>query len=269
MRHNIKEEIDRELAGIQASEEKLQRILDETAQTGREQRKIPGARLALCVMLLAVLAAIPVSASVLSSIRGTTRITEENKDLVGQKQCTATETVPTEEFERESQETVDISSQYMTAEEAAEQTGGIIREVGVDESGNACLWTGQTITPIALKEGTEESSWLIEPLLSANGDVTVFTKEDGGGWYLKEGETLTIRYRIDPAATDGGDTENGERMSIGYIFNHTFCEAQLHEKAKEFTYALTAQEGGEYYFYNENLCAGYIYLAEGVIEIGR
>ena len=44
---------------------------------------------------------------------------------------------------------------------------------------------------IELNEASEGKSWKIEPLLSGNGDVTVFARGNGEGWYLKEGQTLT------------------------------------------------------------------------------
>ena len=88
MKRNIKEEIDRELSYIQADEQKLQNILERRPE---QHRGISKARVALCVMLLALLVSVPVSASVLRTIRGTTRITEENRELVGQKQYAVSE----------------------------------------------------------------------------------------------------------------------------------------------------------------------------------
>ena len=266
MKRNIKEEIDRELSYIQADEQKLQNILERRPE---QHRGISKARVALCVMLLALLASVPVSASVLRTIRGTTRITEENRELVGQKQYAVSEDAEEGIGQEHAGTEMPEVSPYMTAEAASEQTDGIIREIGLDQEGNPCLYDGQIITVIELNEASEGKSWKIEPLLSGNGDVTVFARGNGEGWYLKEGQTLTLRYRIDPSEVFGGDVENGETMSVGYICNHTFQSAQLHVKAKEFSYTLRAPEDGVYYFYNENFSAGYIYLSEGEIAAGE
>ena len=269
MRHEIKKELDQELSNIQADELQFQKILDRAEKEQRGHSGIPKARIALCVMILGLLAAIPVSASVLRNIRGTVRITEENRDLVGKELYTATTEAPTEEEMENRGEMIPDSSWYMTDEEASEQTEGIIQEIGTDADGNPCLQKSTVITPVPLKKSEEGERWIIESLLSNNGDITVFTKENGDGWYLEAGEVLTIHYRIDPSATASGDVNNGEQMSIGYIRDHVFYDYQQHRKAKEFTYTLTAPAEGTYYLYNRNCCAGYIYLTEGTIELGE
>lgn len=274
IKYEIKEKLDRELSNIQADEQQLRKILDRAEKENKMEEEhrecsIPKARIALCIMLLGLLAAIPVSASVLKNIRGTVRITEENRELVGKELYTATTEEPAEKEEEDRGEMISIESQYMTNEEATEQTGGIIQEIGAGDDGNPCLLKSTVITPVPLEESREGEKWLIESLLSNNGDVTVFTKENGDGWYLEAGQTLTIRYCIDPSAVDSGDVNDGEQMSIGYIFNHVFYNYQQHRKAKEFTYTLTAPEPGIYYLYNQNCCAGYIYLTEGTIEAGK
>jgi hypothetical protein len=54
-------------------------------------------------------------------------------------------------------------------------------------------------------------------------------------------------------------------MEIGYIKNGELITS-FAKKAKEFTYTITADEAGEYYFYAENMSAGSIIITSGIIK---
>jgi len=54
-------------------------------------------------------------------------------------------------------------------------------------------------------------------------------------------------------------------MEIGYIKNGEVISG-LFDKAKEFSYTITADDEGEYYFYAENWSAGFIIISSGLIK---
>lgn len=120
-----------------------------------------------------------------------------------------------------------------------------------------------SITNIALKESNEHYA-IPELLLTNNADLVIFTKTEKSGWHLEKGEKLSIRFNLDLKTSKYSDPA-GEWMEIGYIKNGELITS-IAKKEKEFSYTITADEVGEYYFYAENLSAGKILIASGVIK---
>lgn len=120
----------------------------------------------------------------------------------------------------------------------------------------------RSVTNIAVKEN--DGSYEIPELLTENADLVIFTKTDDSGWHLNKGEQLTIHYEID-LKTNMQSDPIGENMRIGYIKNGEIISKVL-KKAKEFSYAVTADSTGEYYFYVENASAGKIIMTTGIIK---
>lgn len=119
-----------------------------------------------------------------------------------------------------------------------------------------------TITNITVKENN--GSYEIPELLTDNGDLVIFTKTGDSGWHLNRGEQLTIHYVLD-LKTNMQSDPTGENMKIGYIKNGELNSGVL-KKEKEFSYTVTADATGEYYFYTENFSAGKIIITSGIIK---
>ncbi|MFC5406562.1 hypothetical protein [Cohnella soli] len=119
-----------------------------------------------------------------------------------------------------------------------------------------------SVTNIAVEKDDELFS--IPEILTDNGDLVIFTKMDQSGWHLDKGEKLSIRFNLDLTTNQYSDPK-GENMEIGFIRNGELIQAYF-EKDKEFSYTITADEAGEYYFYTENYSAGKIVIEKGMIE---
>jgi hypothetical protein len=111
-----------------------------------------------------------------------------------------------------------------------------------------------TITNIPVTENDGRYA-IPELLLKDNGSLVIFTKKGDSGWHLNKGEQLSIRYTLD----------SDQWMEIGYIKNGELITS-FAKKAKEFSYTITADEAGEYYFYAEDLSAGSIIISSGIIK---
>lgn len=119
-----------------------------------------------------------------------------------------------------------------------------------------------TITNIVTKE--KGNIYTIPEIRTSNGDIVVFTKEGELGWCLKKGDELTLNYKLDVISNKQSDV-NGENMEVGYIKNGKPVKGYF-KKAKEFKYTIKADEDGDYYFYAENYCSGYIIIQSGSIN---
>jgi hypothetical protein len=113
-----------------------------------------------------------------------------------------------------------------------------------------------SVTNIAVAENDGKYA-IPELLLKNNADLVIFTKKEESGWHLDKGEQLNIRYTLEDPA--------GDWMEIGYIKNGELITS-FAKKAKEFSYSITADEAGEYYFYAENMSAGSIIITSGIIN---
>lgn len=196
----LREQIDTELKELRPSEEILHKILK-----SKKHRQLPKGRLLLCAALLATLAVIPVSAKMFGVITETTRITDENRELLGQPDIAISSEAPADETGSEEPE---LLMDY--PEKMAEVTEGIIKEV------DKGAFLAEPITVLSLSPNADNTGWVIPELLTSNGFTTIFTQENGKGWELKKGDTLHIRYHI--GATKGTDPDDPrERMEIGYI----------------------------------------------------
>ena len=118
-----------------------------------------------------------------------------------------------------------------------------------------------SITNIALME--KDNVFHIPQLLTGNGDLVIFTKEEGDGWDLKKGDKLSIEYSLD--LTNPYSDPKGENMELGFIKNGELIKGSL-SKEKSFAYTVTADEDGVYYFYTENYSAGKIIIESGIVE---
>ncbi|MFB9274397.1 hypothetical protein [Cohnella cellulosilytica] len=118
-----------------------------------------------------------------------------------------------------------------------------------------------SITNIALEE--QDGRFLIPQLLTGNGDLVIFTKEEGGGWELEPGDELSIRFKLD--LTHNYSDPNGEYMELGFIRNGEPIKGSF-DKTPSFDYTVTADEAGVYYLYTENYSAGKIIIDSGAVS---
>lgn len=107
-------------------------------------------------------------------------------------------------------------------------------------------------------------SFRIPEVLTANGNIVIFTKGEEVGWQLNKGEQLTLHYGLD-LKTNADSDETGERMEVGYVHDGRLVQGYS-AKAKQFDYTLTADEAGAYYFYIRNASAGKIIVSSGTIR---
>jgi hypothetical protein len=121
-----------------------------------------------------------------------------------------------------------------------------------------------SVTNIAVTENDDGKYAIPELLLKNNGGLVIFTKKGDSGWHLNKGEQLTIRYTLDLKTNKDSDPA-GEWMEIGYIKNGELFTS-FAKKAKEFSYTITADEMGEFYFYAVNYSAGKIIIASGAVN---
>jgi hypothetical protein len=119
-----------------------------------------------------------------------------------------------------------------------------------------------SVTNIPAKES--DGKYAIPEFITNNGDLVVFTKADESGWHLNKGEQLTIRFTLDLKTNKQADPA-GEYMEIGYVKNGELING-FAKKEKEFSYTITADAAGEYYFYAENASAGSIIITSGIIK---
>lgn len=119
-----------------------------------------------------------------------------------------------------------------------------------------------SVTAIPVAAGSA-GAYKIPELLTGNGHLVIFTKPEGTGWRLRQGDTLAIRYELD-VQTNAQSDPSGEYMEVGFIRNGEPVKLDV-KKARSFAYTLTADEDGDYYFYAENYSAGTIIVASGTI----
>lgn len=102
-----------------------------------------------------------------------------------------------------------------------------------------------------------EDGYRCTEIIIPNGQAAVYTKEDGNGWDLKAGQTITINYTL----YDGGET-----LKIGVIKDNTMYNGTI-ISGKEGEYSLTAKESGTYYIYLISYSSDYISLNNSIISI--
>jgi hypothetical protein len=146
--------------------------------------------------------------------------------------------------------------------EIAPLKGPILKSNIINQNQLQKLHAG-SVTNIAVT-GIDKKYAIPELLLRNNSDLVIFTKTEESGWHLNTGEQLTIRFDLDLKTSKDSDPA-GDWMEVGYIKNGELITS-FTKKAKEFTYTITADKAGEYYFYTENYSAGSIVIASGIIK---
>lgn len=117
--------------------------------------------------------------------------------------------------------------------------------------------TPSSINDFAVKEDNN-NYYLTPEIITTNGSVSLFTKEDGSGWKLDKGNTLTFNF-------NKYDSKS-KNIVIGYVLNGKLING---EKFTDLSgnYKIIADEPGEYYIYIVNVSSDYIAFKEGNITL--
>ncbi len=131
----------------------------------------------------------------------------------------------------------------------------LIREVQPD----TCM--PRSISAFAVQEKDEK--FFTPEVIFVNGVMVIFTKEDGSGWHLDEGESLKLEVEEYPSEINSG---RGQFVSYQYIFNGTLMGKDFPDTLSlNLSYEITADEAGEYYPCIINASSDPITLKEGEI----
>lgn len=100
-------------------------------------------------------------------------------------------------------------------------------------------------------------------IIFGNGAMIVFTKEDGSGWNLQEGESLVFETEMYPSEINLG---KGQHILYGYVYNGSLVmDSQTDELSLSVSYQLKAENEGEYYICLVSSSSDPITLKEGII----
>lgn len=127
---------------------------------------------------------------------------------------------------------------------------------------NSIIIDSEDFIPVAIsqfKTINENDRYITPKIIFNNGSVAVFTKPDGSGWELENGDS--INYSFEKYLVDFSETQS---MAVGYIKNGVLTKGNIYEKSTG-KYTIEIQETGEYYFYIANFSSENIALKEGSI----
>ena len=102
-----------------------------------------------------------------------------------------------------------------------------------------------------------EDGYHCTEIIIPNGQAGIYTKEDGNGWELEAGQTITFNYSL---------YDGGKSLKIGVVKENTMCNGTVISDS-EGEYSVTADESGTYYIYLIGYSSDYISLENGIITI--
>jgi hypothetical protein len=230
---------------IHADSEKVtSAILERLQELPKTQRRKNSVRIAVvaAAIVAMMLSALTVNAATGGKLFGAILLNEENRHIAKEPNYASMQEVP-------------------AGTEIAPPKEPILSSNIINKNQLQTIKAG-TITNISAAEN--DGKFAIPEFLTNNGDLVIFIKKGKSGWHLNKGEQLTIQYTLDLTTSKYSDPA-GEWMEIGYIKNGELITS-FAKKAKEFSYTITADEAGEYYFYAENFSAGSIIITSGIIK---
>lgn len=127
--------------------------------------------------------------------------------------------------------------------------------------------TKNAFPPLSIAEITvqkEGDAYITPEIIFWNGDMVIWTKEDGSGWRLKKGQTLSFDVELYPNETPW---RNGQCVGFYEIRNGVFHGDVTAEESNVHHYEITAKRRGEYYIAFVNGSSDSISFKEGVIKI--
>lgn len=122
-----------------------------------------------------------------------------------------------------------------------------------------------TITPSSYVEipfKTQKMNKYIYPeVIMVNNSACIFTLENGKGWTLNKGDSITYKYK--KAEVENVDKQT---MIIGYIQDNTLKTGEV-KRDIEGSYTFTANEKGTYYIYIISASSDYQTIIEESLEV--
>lgn len=114
---------------------------------------------------------------------------------------------------------------------------------------------------IEVFKGEKKSNIYITPeIITINGSINIFTKEDGTGWELNSGDSLIYHFEKYKS-----EAVKNQVSIIGYIKNGQLVKGENFDKLSG-TYTISADEKGTYYIYILNCSSDSISFKKGSIK---
>lgn len=98
-------------------------------------------------------------------------------------------------------------------------------------------------------------------LIIPNGAMALLTQENGEGWKLTAGSSVTVAYEL--YATEG----NGTTLLLGHVKGGIIMENELAKETFSGEYTFTASEDGKYYFYLMGASSDYVAVEKVSVEV--
>ena len=116
-----------------------------------------------------------------------------------------------------------------------------------------------------------DGKYITPEIMFANGEIVVFTKEDGSGWKLKKGDIIVVEINeYDSEVNYGKNPGMGQGIAYFQIINGKFYKDKIHYgDTLEQRFELVAEKRGEYYIALGGNSSDHISLKEGSIYIKK
>lgn len=107
----------------------------------------------------------------------------------------------------------------------------------------------------------KDDVYITPEIILTNGSIGVFTKEDGSGWLLNKGDSLTFNFnKYESKAV------KNQNSVIGYVVNGKMVKGEGFKDLSG-NYKTIADESGEYYIYVLGSSSDYLSFKEGRIIV--
>ena len=240
--------------------ETVHSVMEQAARSGSHTAKKKGTHRHRKMLRLLIAAILILSASGIAfaayqydlSRDGAALITDENRDLIGKDAC-LTWTV------------YDKDGNYVRGTPPAPEP------TFQDIFGDSKIITSAAdpdVLPhsVAWFQAEERNVCEVTPeVIFENGAMIVFTKADGSGWHLSEGDTLIFETETYPLDRE---PDKAQHVASCYVLDHTLMNNEIVPvTGPNLKYELTAEKTGEYYICFIGASSESISLKEGMIHI--
>ncbi|MHB8128908.1 MAG: hypothetical protein ACYDEX_07915 [Mobilitalea sp.] len=127
----------------------------------------------------------------------------------------------------------------------------IIKEIQIDNYSPSSI-----IEVIVDKAGNH--SYSSPEIILINNSACVLTKEDGSGWNLDKGDTLEFNFEKYKSSV-----VSQQNLIIGYVRDSVMYQGEAYYQQLSASYALKAQDKGEYFIYLLSASSDYLTLKQG------
>lgn len=240
--------IDDEMDAVYSSETTFKEVMYMIENDSRPKRKRVSWKIRF--LLAAVFLLLMSTISFGFSERGAELIDEFNKHLVGK------------EDEGESK-VIDENEKYTSVQKMTESTEEIWKTSTVIRKVEKGMMSPNTITEFALNE--TEGNYITPEIMFDNGDMVIFTKQDGSGWHLEKGECLI--YEVEEYESEIG-MHQGQTIGYYQIYDGIILQDPVEiVKTLEQKIEMVAEKSGEYFFCLIGYSSDRISLKKGKITV--